>query len=208
MQANDEEHWETLYRTRAPDQLSWFEADPATSLALLERAGLDRGSSVIDVGGGASALVDRLHARGVSDITVLDISAAALAVSRARLGDAASSVTWIAANVLAAPLDSAAYDIWHDRAVFHFLTAASDRARYIAQLTRALRPGGAVVMAAFAEDGPTRCSGLDVVRYGASRMATELGPEFELRQELRQSHRTPAGREQSFIYTRWARLAR
>lgn len=207
MPINDEAHWESVYRTRAPDSLSWFEAEPATSIALLERAGLDRRSSVIDVGGGASSLVDHLLQRGLRDITVLDLSHAALAASRERLGGAAASVRWCEDDVLTVPLAEEAYDFWHDRAAFHFLTDAGDRARYVAQLTRALRPRGGVVMATFAEDGPTRCSGLDAARYGPSEISSALGAAFELREAVHQSHLTPDGRTQSFLYTRWARSA-
>lgn len=199
------DHWDRIYRTRPAQSLSWFEAEPEASLEMLDRAGLDRGSSVIDVGGGASVLVDRLVARGVSHVTVLDLSRAALDAARARLGDAAGAVRWVEGNVLSAQLEPGAYDVWHDRAVFHFLGAAEDRARYVAQLTRALRPHGTVILATFAEDGPTRCSGLPVVRYDDAALASALGPALVLRDVLRRTHVTPAGVAQSFLYTRWSR---
>jgi SAM-dependent methyltransferase len=205
MPIDEQEHWDALYRTRPASTLSWFESEPAASLELLERAGLNRESSVIDVGGGASALVDRVLARGVGAITVLDLSRAALAASRARLGDAAHSVTWCEDNVLSARLAVAAYDLWHDRAVFHFLATAEQREQYVAQLARSLRPHGSAIIAAFAEDGPTRCSGLDVVRYGPDELSSALGSGFELREVLRKTHITPAGVPQSFIYSRWSR---
>ena len=200
-------HWEQIYRSQPAESVSWFEAAPTTSLALLDRAGLDPQSSVIDVGGGASRLVDQLLARGVHRVAILDIAPAALDLARARLGKGAASVTWMAVDVLTAPLPPAAYDIWHDRAVFHFLTAAADRARYVAQLTHALRPNGQIILATFAEDGPPRCSGLDVVRYAPDALARELGPGFNLLESLRVAHPTPRGATQSFLYTRWARTA-
>lgn len=205
MMIGDKVYWEQRYRTQSPETMSWFEAAPGTSLALLERAIVKQHSAVIDVGGGASTLVDHLLKRGVGHVTVLDIAGGALAASRARLGDAAHSVRWYETDVLTATFTPAAYDLWHDRAVFHFLTAPEDRARYVAQLTYALRPGGGLVMATFAEDGPTRCSGLDVVRYAPSGLASALGPEFDLCETVRESHRTPAGATQSFLYTRWIR---
>lgn len=208
MTTDRERHWEQLYRSQPAESVSWFETAPTMSLALLDRAGLEPQSSVIDVGGGASSLVDHLLARDVRTVTVLDIAPAALDLARARLRDGAASVTWMAADVLTAPLPPAAYDLWHDRAVFHFLTAAEDRVRYVSQLTNALRPGGSVVLATFAEDGPTRCSGLDVVRYTTNALAAELGRTFELRESIRAAHRTPRGGVQSFLYTRWAHTPR
>jgi SAM-dependent methyltransferase len=197
------EHWEQLYRVRAPETMSWFEAEPATSLALLERAGLGQESAVIDVGGGTSTLVDHLVTRGVRRVTVLDVARAAIEAARTRLGNAATSVSWCEADVLTTSFPPAAYDLWHDRAVFHFLTAPDDRARYVAQLVHALRPGGGVIMATFAEDAPRRCSGLDVVRYTPQALASALGPAFELRETILDPHRTPSGATQPFLYTRW-----
>ncbi|MDQ2932578.1 MAG: class I SAM-dependent methyltransferase [Gemmatimonadota bacterium] len=185
--------------------MSWYEAEPSISLALLQRAGLDSSSAVIDVGGGASTLVDELLARAVHSVTVLDIAGGALETSRARLGASAGDVTWREADVLTADLPPARYDLWHDRAVFHFLTTPAERIAYVTQCTHALREGGALVMGAFADDGPTRCSGLNVVRYNADTLAAELGAGFELRESLRDSHRTPDGVMQSFLYTRWIR---
>lgn len=203
--SSDKAHWERCYLAKAPEAMSWYEAEPAISLALLQRAGMNRRSAVIDVGGGASTLVDELLARAVHSVTVLDIAGAALETSRARLGTSAGDVTWCEADVLTADLPPARYDLWHDRAVFHFLATPAERKIYVAQCTRALREGGAVVMAAFADDGPSRCSGLNVVRYNADTLAAELGAGFELRESLRDSHRTPDGGMQSFLYTRWVR---
>jgi SAM-dependent methyltransferase len=163
-------------------------------------------SRIIDVGGGASTLVDDLLGAGFRQLTVLDISPAALEVARQRLGDRSGSVSWIAADVTTATLPEHAFDLWHDRAVLHFLTAESERARYAAQVRRALVPGGHVVVGTFALDGPAKCSGLDVVRYDAASLAQVFGHEFELTSSLAATHWTPAGREQRFLYCVLRRL--
>jgi len=150
-------HWETVYRTKRPHELSWFQAEARVSLALIERAVPDRAARVIDVGGGASTLVEGLIAAGYRDLTVLDLSASALSAARARAAAAAGHVTWIEADVLSTTLPPAAFDVWHDRAVFHFLTSPDDRRRYVEQVRRAMKPGGFVIVATFAEDGPTQC---------------------------------------------------
>lgn len=204
----DKRHWERRYEAQSPEAMSWFEADPATSLAFIERAGMTGRASIIDVGGGASTLVDHLLARDEYCVTVVDIAGAALNAAKARLGSLAEAVMWREADVLSAAFEPQSYDLWHDRAVFHFLTAAEDRARYVAQLTLALRPRGQLVLSAFAEDGPLRCSDLDVVRYASGKLATALGPQFTLCEELRVGHRTPSGATQSFIYTRWTRSSK
>ncbi len=208
MTINNREHWQTRYANQAPETMSWFESEPAASLALLERGGLGERSEVIDVGSGASTLAERLLARGVQRITVLDIAGSALAAARVRLGDLSGSITWREADVLTFAFAPGTYDLWHDRAVFHFLTESGDRARYVAQLSRALRPGGGLVMGTFAEDGPARCSGLDVVRYAPFALSAELGPGFELCDSLREVHRTPTGATQSFLFTRWTRTSK
>lgn len=201
--SSDKSHWELCYRAKSPEAMSWYEAEPALSLGLLQRGGLSLDSSVIDVGGGASTLVDRLLETGAQQITVLDIAGAALAASRSRLGQSEELVTWCEADILAHSFAPAAYDLWHDRAVFHFLIAREDRARYVSQCTRALRAGGALVIGTFADDGPTRCSGLDVVRYSAASLAVELGAGFDLCESMHTLHRTPGGVTQAFLYTRW-----
>jgi SAM-dependent methyltransferase len=193
-------HWDAIYRAKAPEQLTWFQAEPRTSLALIQRAVPDPASSVIDVGGGASRLVDGLVRLGYDRVSVLDVSPSALAASRQRLGPAADHVTWIEADVLTAGLPRSTFDLWHDRAVFHFLTAPTDRAGYVDQVRRALKPGGHVVIATFAEDGPTRCSGLPVVRYTAEALQQEFGPEFVLVDSLREVHVTPSGGAQAFTH--------
>lgn len=193
-------HWEHVYQTKRPDEVSWFQPQPVRSLELLDAAGVSSGAAVIDVGGGDSTLVDALLSRGFRDLTVLDVSAAALARARSRLGDRADEVTWIEADVTRAELPTAAFDVWHDRAVFHFLTDPEDRSRYVALAARAVRPGGTLIVATFAPDGPTRCSGLEVARYDADGLAREFAEEFLLTTGLTDVHRTPAGGEQRFTY--------
>ena len=195
-----QQHWETVYRTRAPDAVSWYRPHLDASLALIERAAPDRGAAVLDVGGGASTLVDDLLACGYRDLGVLDISAEALNVTRERLSKTADAVTWLVADLLDAPLQEARYDLWHDRAVFHFLTQEEQRARYLQQLTRALKPGGHAVLATFGPQGPLKCSGLDTVRYDAEGLARALGDGFTLLDSALEFHATPFGTTQPFLY--------
>jgi SAM-dependent methyltransferase len=198
-------HWDSVYRTKRADEVSWFQRDPSLSRTLIARAVPDTSARIIDVGGGASSLVDGLLADGYTAVTVLDIAAAALDQAQARLGDAARRVTWLVADVLSADLPAGGFDLWHDRAVFHFLTDTRARAAYVAQMHRALRPGGHVVIATFAEDGPTSCSGLPVSRYSEADLARELGEQFELQDSAREQHTTPGGGRQSFMYARFQR---
>ena len=200
-----QQHWETVYRTKAPDAVSWYRPHLDTSLALIERAAPERNTAVLDVGGGASTLVDDLLARGYRDLSVLDISAKALHVARERLGEAANAVTWLAADLLDAPLPQARYDLWHDRAVFHFLTQAEQRAHYLRQLTCALKPGGHAVLATFGPQGPLKCSGLDTVRYDAGELARALGDGFTLVDSALEAHATPFGATQQFLYALFQR---
>ena len=195
------QHWDQVYRTRVPEQVSWYQPEARNSLELIRRAGPDCAAAIIDIGGGASTLVDSLVDADYRDVTVLDLAPDALAIARARLGARADSVHWMTADILAVELPAARYDIWHDRAAFHFLTNPDDRARYVAQLRHALSPGGYLVMATFALDGPTRCSGLDVIRYSAESLADELGSGFELVESVREEHRTPSGAIQRFQYS-------
>ncbi len=200
-------HWETIYRQKRPGEVSWYQPHLAVSLRLLANAGLSSGSRVIDVGGGASTLVDDLLERGVGAVTVLDIAGHALAAARARLGARAGRVTWLEADITHAPLPPAAYDLWHDRAVFHFLTDAEDRRRYLATMRAALPPGGQAILATFALQGPPRCSGLDVVRYNPDTLRVEVGDGFTLIETLEEAHHTPAGVVQHFVYGRFQKLA-
>lgn len=194
------DHWEQLYQTKLPIEVSWYQAEARLSLDLIRLAQPDVSAPVIDVGAGASTLVDGLLEAGYQNITVLDLAPTALALAQKRLGNRSGAVRWIAANALTVPLPTATYAVWHDRAVFHFLTDPHDRARYVAQVRAAVRPGGHVLVASFGPDGPTRCSGLDVVRYSPEAMHAEFGTSFRLLQSVREDHRTPGGGTQAFMY--------
>lgn len=198
------EHWQQVYATKRPDQVSWFQPSPMPSLDALSRVGADSNQSLVDIGGGASSLVDALLDRGWRDLTVLDIADPALAVSKARLGPRADAVRWEVADIRTwSP--PRAYDVWHDRAVFHFLTQAEDRAAYGQALLQGTHTGSHVIVATFGLDGPKQCSGLPVRRYDAAGVATELGSEFTLVDEWQEAHRTPWESEQRF---QWAILRR
>jgi ubiquinone/menaquinone biosynthesis C-methylase UbiE len=194
-------HWEGVYRQKAPETVSWYQPRASVSLRLIELAGVGPGDRIIDVGGGASVLVENLLEAGHREVTVLDLSGAALARARSRLGERAAAVTWLEADVTAADLAPGAYDLWHDRAVFHFLVAPGERRAYVSTLRGALRPGGHVIIATFAEDGPERCSGLPVRRYGPQQLQAELGEDFELLASEREEHVTPGGAVQRFQYS-------
>ena len=194
------EHWENVYSTKASDEVSWFQEHAALSLQLIRDAEVPCSAAIIDVGGGASTLVDDLLAKGYRRLSVLDLSAAALSKAKARLGERAADVQWLVADVLEAQLPSAAYDVWHDRAVFHFLTTAEQRHAYVQAVLRAVKPGGLVIVATFAEDGPEKCSGLPVMRYNADQLHAEFGQPFLLLGHEQESHHTPGGNEQKFVY--------
>jgi len=202
--ASRRDHWENVYAGTGENQVSWFQERPKLSLALIRLVGAVRSSGIIDIGGGASRLVDCLVSLGYEDVTVLDLSAAALAAARSRIGDRADRVTWIAAD-LTAWEPSRTYDVWHDRAAFHFLTLPSDQAAYVARLGRALRPGGHAIIGTFAPDGPERCSGLLVSRYDANSLAATLGRGFELIDTRRHAHVTPWGATQKFQFSTFRR---
>ena len=193
-------HWEHLYRTKGPDQMSWFESEATLSLSLVQRVAPTRGESIIDVGAGAATLVDGLLSAGYNRITVLDLSAAALTQAQQRLGDRSRAVEWREADVLTAQLPAGAFDVWHDRAVFHFLTKPADRQAYVAQVRRSLRPGGFAIVATFATDGPARCSGLEVARYSPASLRAEFGVDFRLVESEQKVHLTPWGSPQAFTY--------
>lgn len=199
-------HWERIYSTKPTTDLSWHQRHPVRSLDLIERTGVAATASILDVGGGDSMLVDHLVARGYSNLTVLDLSGAALRRARERLGARAAAVTWLEADVLSADLPRAGVDVWHDRAVFHFLTRPEDRETYVSQVRRTLRPGGHVIIATFADDGPATCSGLPVERYSPESLSAEFGAGFHLRASSRDTHRTPSGAEQRFVYC-WLQLS-
>jgi len=197
---DDKTHWERVYSARAPESVSWYQPHASRSLALISRVALDSRDPIIDVGGGASVLVDELLDAGYTDLTVLDLARSALAVAKSRLGPRAESVHWLEADVRSVALPNAHYAVWHDRAVFHFLTEPADRDAYVAHVERAVRPGGHVLVATFAEDGPTQCSGLPVVRYSAAELHGAFGSAFDLLSSEREEHVTPAGAHQSFVY--------
>ncbi len=193
-------HWEKVYTEKAPDAVSWYRPHLETSLALIEQAAAGRSTSVIDVGGGESTLVDDLLAQGYENITVLDISQTAIDANRKRLEKASERVHWLVADITKAELEPSAYDVWHDRAVFHFLTAASDRVTYVRQVAHAVKPGGHVIVSTFGPEGPMKCSGLDVVRYDAGSLHREFGIHFRLLGSTKELHRTPFGTVQQFLY--------
>jgi len=192
-------HWERVYRTKAPTEVSWYQSDPRVSLELITSTGRNR-DIVIDVGGGASTLVDGLLDRGYRHVTVLDIADGAIRSAQVRLGARAREVTWIAADVLRHRFRRHSIDVWHDRAVFHFLTSPTDRRIYVEQVARAVKPGGRVIVATFATDGPARCSGLDVCRYSPEALHDEFGPRFDLVASVFEDHVTPSGQVQRFQY--------
>lgn len=194
------EHWEKVYETKPTHTVSWFQEHAEQSLRLIRETGVPLTASIIDVGGGASTLVDDLLENGYQSLTVLDLSGAALAAAQKRLGPQAKGVQWIDADVTRAELPAHAYDVWHDRAVFHFLTSAADRQAYVEAVLRAVKPGGHVIVATFAEDGPTQCSGLPVMRYSAGDLHAEFGSPFALLRHEKEEHRTPAGSIQKFVY--------
>jgi 2-polyprenyl-3-methyl-5-hydroxy-6-metoxy-1,4-benzoquinol methylase len=198
-------HWQKVYETKKPTEVSWYQPTASLSLSLIRRAASDHATAIIDVGGGASTLVDGLLAAGYSKVTVLDVSRAALTAAAARLAEKAEQVTWLEANVLDVELPGGAVDVWHDRAVFHFLTDIADRQRYVEQVRASVRIGGSAIVATFASDGPTRCSGLDVARYSPQELHRQFGSNFQLVESAREEHRTPAGVVQSFIYC-WFRV--
>ena len=195
-----EKHWEAIYRSKAPTDVSWYQPEARHSLELICRVAPGLDEPVVDVGGGASTLVDGLLGAGYRDVTVLDLATAALTRAQERLGEREAQVRWIVADVLNAPLPRASCAVWHDRAVFHFLTDARDRARYVAQAQRVVRPGGHVIVASFGPEGPSRCSGLEVVRYSPEGLHAEFGSTFRLLESTKEDHRTPAGSVQAFVY--------
>jgi SAM-dependent methyltransferase len=198
-------HWQGVYKTKGEHDVSWFQESPAISLDLIRATGVAASASIIDIGGGASRLVDALLEQGYESITVLDLSEQALATAKARLGLRAAKVQWVIADVTTWE-PSQTYDVWHDRAAFHFLTEPKDRLAYAERVHRAVRPGGYVIIGTFAPDGPECCSGLPVVRHDAASLGDMLGRSFELIETRRHDHRTPAGATQRFQFSRFRRV--
>lgn len=193
-------HWEKVYQTKAPDAVSWYRAHLEKSLALIERAAATPSDSIIDIGGGESTLVDDLLLRGYKNLTVVDISQTAIDTTKRRLGAAAEQVHWLAGDIFEIELEARAYDLWHDRAVFHFLTTPEQRAAYVRQVIRAVKPGGHVIVSTFGPEGPTKCSGLEVMRYDAESLHGEFGARFRLAESSKELHQTPQGVTQQFLY--------
>ncbi len=207
MSATDREtHWENVYSSKGEAEVSWFQETPAPSLELLGLTGAQSSSAIIDIGGGASRFVDSLLAQGFESVTVLDLSAAALASARARLGSKGNRVKWIVADATEWQ-PSEIYDVWHDRATFHFLTGEKEQNAYIQRLKHALRVGGHVIIGTFALDGPEKCSGLPVARHSAESLAALLGTDFALVDSRRHEHSTPWGAVQKFQFSTFQRVA-
>ena len=193
-------HWEHVYSTKKTESVSWFQEHAEQSMRLIRGTGVPYSAGIIDVGGGASTLVDDLLRSGYRAVSVLDLAAAALSVAKARLGERASEVQWTEGDITKVLLPVHAFDVWHDRAVFHFLTSKEDREAYVNTVLRSVKPGGHVIVATFAEDGPIQCSGLPVMRYGPSELHAEFGSPFSLVQHEREEHHTPFGTVQKFVY--------
>jgi trans-aconitate methyltransferase len=202
---NRQAHWQDVYKKKGENQVSWFQERPAISLELIEAAGAKPNSAIIDIGAGASRLVDVLIEKGYQDLTVLDLSETAVSIAKLRLGQSAALVKWVGADVTKWEPERA-YDLWHDRAAFHFLTEAPDRSAYIDRLTKAVRPGGQAIIGTFAPDGPERCSGLPVVRYDAAQLSLMLTPSFTLVDMRRHAHHTPWGAVQQFQFSAFRRV--
>lgn len=193
-------HWEKVYKTKAPDAVSWYRPHLETSLVLIEQTGAGPSAAIIDVGAGESTLADDLLTRGYENITVLDISETAVDVCKKRMGAAAGRVRWLVADVTVAELEPGVYDVWHDRAVFHFLTAMEQRIAYVRNIARSVKRGGHVIVSTFGPEGPAKCSGLDVMRYDADSLHEQFGARFRLVESSKELHRTPFDTTQQFLY--------
>ena len=196
------DHWNRVYTSKEPDEVSWYQASLEVSLRLIAATGVQSNEPILDVGGGASTLVDSLQTQGFTDLAVLDISAAALDHARARLGARAEKVHWITEDVTTFE-PQRRYALWHDRAVFHFLIDPSDRERYVDAMLAALQPRGHLILATFGPDGPLRCSGLEICRYGIEQLRDILGEHLVLQEHELRDHVTPAGSSQQFLHSRW-----
>lgn len=197
---NKKEHWENVYATKPHDQVSWYRDHLDNSLKMILNTAVEKDVAIIDIGGGASTLVDDLLDHGFADLSVLDISSTAIQTSKKRLGRRSSDVEWLVADITEVDLPAAHFDVWHDRAVFHFLTDPDDRRRYVELVNRSVKPGGHIIIASFGPNGPLKCSGLDVVRYSSESMHDEFGDEFQLVSSVDETHDTPFGTTQEFIY--------
>jgi len=200
-------HWEKVYSEKAATSVSWYQEHATTSLNLIQSTNVAKDASVIDVGGGASTLIDDLLFIGYTNLSVLDLSGAALVAARERIGLSSVNVNWLEADVTKVNLPLHQFDVWHDRAVFHFLNTPEDRAAYVKAVLHAVKPGGHVIIATFAEDGPIQCSGLPVMRYSADGLHKEFGDAFTLSKNLIEVHSTPFGTHQNFVYCYFRKTA-
>ncbi len=205
MNSEAKEHWQNVYSNKKPGEVSWFQEQPTVSLNLIREINLSHDQSIIDIGGGASTLVDKLLDEGFKDLTVVDISERALDYAKERLGKQAQDINWIAADITEYQFQRK-YNLWHDRAVFHFLTDQNAREKYKQNLDKALVAGGYLIMATFALDGPSKCSGLEVERYDSKKLQTEIGDNFSLIKTVEENHSTPWDAEQKFIYCLFRKL--
>lgn len=203
---NEREHWEHIYSTRPAEKLGWYEPQLQLSLRWIKELGLAMDARIIDVGGGVSTLVEDLLSKGYRDVTVLDISDTALSLVKGRLGDMANQVAWIEGDITSIDLPANDYDVWHDRAVFHFLTDPEQRQKYLNNLLNGLKPGGHLIIGTFAKEAPPMCSGLPVQRYSLAQLVSTIGEQFELQQHQKELHITPGGVEQMYLYCRFRRL--
>jgi SAM-dependent methyltransferase len=194
------DHWQRIYKTKAENEVSWFQATPSVSVQLIQETDIPRSARILDVGGGASRLVDCLLDAGYGQLGVLDVADSGLAVAKHRLGARSSAVQWIVTDATRYQTE-VRWDLWHDRAVFHFLVEVNGRDKYRQVLESAIAPGGHVIIATFGPNGPERCSGLPVVRYGPAQLSAELGDAFRLRKTVVEDHRTPSGSVQEFLYS-------
>jgi len=197
---SDKSHWEKIYASKQPTEVSWYQTHLEKSLELIRATGVGHDAEIIDVGGGTSTLVDDLLATGYRHVTVMDISAAAIQSAKTRLSTRAGDVVWLEADATRNSLPAHHYDVWHDRAVFHFLTDAADRRRYLDNVSHALKPGGHVIVATFGPHGPQQCSGLDIVRYTSEQLHDAFGENYQLLRSVVEDHQTPAGKHQEFVY--------
>ena len=204
MTESEQSHWDDVYERKAPAEVSWYQEVPDKSLALVKRSGVSRQDAIIDVGSGASTLVDHLLDAGYCDVTMLDLADRAFESSRERLGGRANIVNWVVADIRQF-CPARRYRLWHDRAVLHFLTVPADRVRYVDVLKASLAPGGTAIIAVFGPDGPMKCSGLDIRRYNVTMLEELLGPEFQLQTHELENHETPTGAIQQFLYSCWTR---
>jgi SAM-dependent methyltransferase len=199
------EHWENVYCSKPPDRLGWYKPRLQTSLDWIRKLNLPADAAIIDVGGGASTLIDELINDGYRSVTVLDISGSSLAESQARLGEKAVSVTWLVGDITQVELPGNKFDVWHDRAVFHFLTDAEQQRQYRDVLLASLKPGGHLIIGTFAPEAPPKCSGLPVQRYDREQLVAVLGGELELIRDHKEMHVTPGGVEQMYLYCQFRR---